>query len=254
MLNWLYARLLWRYLWRRFLTPAGWRWQTDGPGLLRQGPPAPDREGRRGPLRRASAGSATGPRSAATRACVEIGAKTVFGQECTISSYKRVADRRAVRDRRPGDVHRLRPRRRRGRAADPPAGDLQARGDVGANVWIGYNACFLRGVRVGDNSIVGTNSVVTKDVPANAVVGGVPAKVIRMRDDAEGAALAGSGRARAEPEALEPLAGGEQQRRRRPMTTPPRTRSRRSGPWSAPVKTMNSADDDQRQARRRSGR
>ena len=54
--------------------------------------------------------------------------------------------------------------------------------EIGANVWIGYNACFLRGVRVGDNAIVGTNCVVTKDVPANAVVGGVPARVIRMRD------------------------------------------------------------------------
>jgi acetyltransferase-like isoleucine patch superfamily enzyme len=53
---------------------------------------------------------------------------------------------------------------------------------IGSNVWVGYGACFLRGVRVGDNSIVGTNSVVTKDVPANAVVGGVPAKVIRMRE------------------------------------------------------------------------
>jgi acetyltransferase-like isoleucine patch superfamily enzyme len=38
-------------------------------------------------------------------------------------------------------------------------------------------------VRVGDNSIVGTNSVVTRDVAANAVVGGVPAKVIRMREE-----------------------------------------------------------------------
>jgi acetyltransferase-like isoleucine patch superfamily enzyme len=53
---------------------------------------------------------------------------------------------------------------------------------VGSNVWIGYGACILRGVRVGDNSVIGTNSVVTKDVPANAVVGGVPARVIRMRD------------------------------------------------------------------------
>jgi acetyltransferase-like isoleucine patch superfamily enzyme len=54
--------------------------------------------------------------------------------------------------------------------------------EVGSNVWIGYGACILRGVRVGDNSIVGTNSVVTKDVPANAVVAGIPARVIRMRE------------------------------------------------------------------------
>jgi acetyltransferase-like isoleucine patch superfamily enzyme len=54
--------------------------------------------------------------------------------------------------------------------------------EVGSNVWIGYGACVLRGVRVGDNSIVGTNSVVTRDVPANAVVAGIPARVIRMRE------------------------------------------------------------------------
>ena len=65
---------------------------------------------------------------------------------------------------------------------------------IGSNVWVGYGACFLRGVRVGDNSIVGTNSVVTRDVPANAVVGGVPAKLIRMREAPQDAALAGPGR------------------------------------------------------------
>jgi len=53
---------------------------------------------------------------------------------------------------------------------------------IGHNVWVGYAACFLRGVTVGDNAIVGTSSVVTKDVPANAVVAGVPARVIRMRE------------------------------------------------------------------------
>jgi acetyltransferase-like isoleucine patch superfamily enzyme len=54
--------------------------------------------------------------------------------------------------------------------------------DVGNNVWIGYGAGVLRGVRVGHNSVIGTNSVVTADVPDNAVVGGVPARLIRMRD------------------------------------------------------------------------
>jgi acetyltransferase-like isoleucine patch superfamily enzyme len=54
--------------------------------------------------------------------------------------------------------------------------------NVGSNVWIGYGACVLRGVQVGDNAVIGTNAVVTSDVPANAVVGGIPAKVIRMRE------------------------------------------------------------------------
>jgi acetyltransferase-like isoleucine patch superfamily enzyme len=53
---------------------------------------------------------------------------------------------------------------------------------VGNNVWIGYGACILRGVTVGDNAIIGTSAVVTKDVPANAVVAGVPARVVRMRE------------------------------------------------------------------------
>jgi acetyltransferase-like isoleucine patch superfamily enzyme len=54
--------------------------------------------------------------------------------------------------------------------------------NVGHNVWIGYGACLLRGVRVGNNAIVGTGAVVTSDVPDNAVVAGIPARVLRMRD------------------------------------------------------------------------
>lgn len=47
------------------------------------------------------------------------------------------------------------------------------------NVWIGANATILPGVRIGENAIVAAGAVVTKDVPANTIVGGVPAKVLR---------------------------------------------------------------------------
>lgn len=49
---------------------------------------------------------------------------------------------------------------------------------IGKNVWIGANATVLPGVTIGDNAVVAAGAVVTKDVPANVVVGGIPAKVI----------------------------------------------------------------------------
>ena len=50
---------------------------------------------------------------------------------------------------------------------------------LGKNVWVGSNATILQGVTVGDNAIIAAGAVVTKDVPADTIVGGVPAKVIR---------------------------------------------------------------------------
>lgn len=50
---------------------------------------------------------------------------------------------------------------------------------IGKNVWIGANATILPGITVGDNSIIAAGSVVTKDVPQNSVVAGVPAKIIK---------------------------------------------------------------------------
>ena len=105
-----------------------------------------------------------------------------MGQECTISAYQRVrigeqcviADRSMFIDFDHGVVEVERPIRQQGIYKRDVV--------VGSNVWIGYGACILRGVSVGDNSIVGTNSVVTKDVPANAVVAGIPARIIRMRE------------------------------------------------------------------------
>ena len=52
---------------------------------------------------------------------------------------------------------------------------------VGNDVWIGYEAVILAGVTIGDGAVVGARAVVTKDVPPYAIVGGVPAKLIRKR-------------------------------------------------------------------------
>lgn len=50
---------------------------------------------------------------------------------------------------------------------------------LGKNVWVGSHATILRGVNVGDNAVIAAGAVVNRDVPANTVVGGVPAKVIK---------------------------------------------------------------------------
>lgn len=55
---------------------------------------------------------------------------------------------------------------------------------IGKNVWIGSNTTILPGVTIGDNAIVAAGAVVTKDVPANTVVGGVPAKELKRIDEA----------------------------------------------------------------------
>ena len=51
---------------------------------------------------------------------------------------------------------------------------------IGRNAWLGANVTVLAGVTIGENAIVAAGSVVTKDVPANTVVAGTPAKTIRM--------------------------------------------------------------------------
>lgn len=111
-----------------------------------------------------------------------IGAKTVMGQECTISAFQHVsigrecilADRVMLIDFDHGVVEVDRPIREQGIYKRDVL--------VGNNVWVGYGACFLRGATVGDNCVIGTNSVVTKDVPDDAVAAGVPARVLRLRD------------------------------------------------------------------------
>jgi acetyltransferase-like isoleucine patch superfamily enzyme len=176
-----YARLLWRYLWRRLLTPAGRRWRSSGPLFFGKGLELHIE--RAGDVRFGRfVWIGDGTKIRCHEGAVEIGEKTVMGQECTISAYQHVrigeqcviADRAMFIDFDHGVVEVERPIRLQG---------IYKRDvEVGNNVWVGYGACILRGVSVGDNSVIGTNAVVTKDVPANAIVGGVPARIIRMRE------------------------------------------------------------------------
>ena len=159
----------------------------------------------------------------------------MLGQECTITAYQHIrigeqcviADRAMFIDFDHGVVEVERPIRAQG---------IYKRDvEVGSNVWIGYGACILRGVRVGDNSIIGTNSVVTKDVPANAVVGGIPARILRMREAPE--RLRWQRPVEPDPEAettLQPPAEEDPRpNRRRARWRPSRSSTRRSAPRGA---------------------
>lgn len=65
----------------------------------------------------------------------------------------------------------------------PAPGDLPYKGDteVGNDVWIGYDVTIMPGTKIGNGAIVASKSVVTKDVPAYAIVAGNPAKLVKYR-------------------------------------------------------------------------
>jgi acetyltransferase-like isoleucine patch superfamily enzyme len=180
MLNAKYARLLLRLGWRKLLL--GRRLRLDGLAFI--GPGCTLEVGRSATLELGRwSWIGHGCKIRSHEGAVLIGAKSVLGQECTISSYQHVsigrecvvADRVMLIDFDHGMVEVERPIRLQGIYKR----DVR----VGNNVWIGYGACVLRGVTVGDNAVIGANAVVTTDVPANAVVGGVPARLIRMREE-----------------------------------------------------------------------
>jgi acetyltransferase-like isoleucine patch superfamily enzyme len=180
MLNLSYARLAlrWAYLRLRFRG----RLETDGLCFIGPGVRLEIKRGAKLRLGRWS-WIGHGTKIRVHEGIVEIGAKTVLGQECTISAFQHVslgrecivADRVMLIDFDHGVVEVERPIRLQGIYKR----DVR----VGHNNWIGYGACFLRGVTVGDNCVVGANTVVTKDVPSNAVVAGAPARLLRMREE-----------------------------------------------------------------------
>lgn len=87
---------------------------------------------------------------------IEIGDNVLIGQQVVIATIN----------------HDLLPEKR--------ANMLPAPVKIGNNVWIGAHATILSGVTVGNGAVIAAGAVVTKDVPANTVVGGVPAKIIKQ--------------------------------------------------------------------------
>lgn len=103
----------------------------------------------------------------------------------TIGDHTLIASRVFISDHNHGDLD--------GRAAEngpavPPAVRPLAVKPVriGDRVWIGEGALILPGVTIGDGAIVGGGAVVTRDVPAGAVVAGIPARIVRQFDEATG--------------------------------------------------------------------
>ncbi|MGI4790067.1 MAG: acyltransferase [Janthinobacterium lividum] len=115
-----------------------------------------------------------------------VGNQTIFGHHCTLAAKQSIvigddcliAEMVSIRDH----DHRF------DMALDVPIRDqgFDCRPiRIGRNVWIGGKATIVKGVTIGDNAIVGANSVVTHDIPANAIAVGAPARIIRYRTDAE---------------------------------------------------------------------
>ena len=84
---------------------------------------------------------------------VEIGNNVRIGANCVIMD---------------GDFH-----------LDDPRTTLPKPIKIGDNVWLGYGVVVLKGVTIGNNTLIGINSVVTRDIPANCIAGGNPCKVIK---------------------------------------------------------------------------
>lgn len=87
-----------------------------------------------------------------------IGANSIFGEKVSIHDENHVIE---------GDV------------PVPERGLVTAPIVIGSSVWVGAKATILQGVIIGDNAVIGAHALVTKDIPANSVALGVPARVVR---------------------------------------------------------------------------
>jgi acetyltransferase-like isoleucine patch superfamily enzyme len=112
---------------------------------------------------------------------VKIGKQVTLRRFITLHAFERIE----IGDySRIGEMVTIRDHNHFSELADAPGdskGFQSAPVIIGKNVWVGVKVTMMPGVTVGDNAVIGANAVVTKDIPANAVAVGIPAKVIRIQ-------------------------------------------------------------------------
>jgi acetyltransferase-like isoleucine patch superfamily enzyme len=113
---------------------------------------------------------------------LRVGDRTIFGHHCTIAARDAliigedclIAELVSIRDHDHCFDRLDLTTREQGEVVAPVC--------IGRNVWLGAKVTVGKGVTIGDNAVIGANAVVTHDIPANAIAAGVPARILRMRD------------------------------------------------------------------------
>ena len=111
---------------------------------------------------------------------IQIGDDTRINRGCTLISYSQISiddwtiigEFVSIRDANHG-MKRDEPMRYQPHTSAPI--------HIGRDVWIGRGSCILPGVKIGEGAVIGANSVVTEDIPDFAIAAGIPAKVIKLR-------------------------------------------------------------------------
>lgn len=118
---------------------------------------------------------------------IGTGSKILAVNKVVIGKYTAIAENTSIVD---NNNHPINPSYRKRMRITPHGSDMRqwkhsvnAPIIIGENVWIGSNVRICKGVTIGDNSVIAACSVVTKDVPANAIAAGNPAKIVKVDID-----------------------------------------------------------------------
>jgi acetyltransferase-like isoleucine patch superfamily enzyme len=96
---------------------------------------------------------------------IAVHSRLDVGDNCLIGAYSSIHDEAHIYGSTPDPIDD------RGLKTSPIV--------IGNNVWVGTKATILQGVMIGENAVIGANAVVTRDVPANSIAAGVPARVVK---------------------------------------------------------------------------